>query len=1162
MVAKVSNMTAIMALTEWKSYFNSENSSNSEELHDLFTNFYKKRQIPDLISSFVQFINDDSSSQDIKPLPKDILDRFALFCQDLQPTQSVKLWKLLMINIRQLLSNTDINYSENVLPIFIDLLTRLMMNTKFFDHNISQFEELIDEFPKVCITDLLTFCLEKCQNKLSILASTLVLCHVFGEITIFLEQYFEVNAKRELDVDVDSHGWNLNYFHSYFNEWKAIYSIIKGDNECSYYYALLMLQNIRSLDFGKKKNHRELIENSSKLLFKLGKKFIQENDCNRSIWLLILNNLSLLITHWNDDIIMKFCRLVSEGNEKIATADNSFEDIKFFELMKLQTSFITIIWEKISVLLPSNQQLIEKVATLFNYSTTDDENRNEQSKRVLFVQLGKDLQVDLAKDLAISDKFELIHENELGKIFKLFSIVPSKNLNELNQKRCLIGFLALISKFNLKIEHETFCYEAIIHIFSKDQEIFGFLPVGNILKWLLSTESGEISHLKLELFNVLLLRSFLSVRRWNKLDIFFMYLKNMGKTKNWKLMNETDKYKCLSAVTNVLEHLKMVLQQENMDEKATEFFTTNQIEFCQIIFKCAKNADFGSSQPYFVPLLKNLGIIGSDTNMLEKHPEVKSEFEKRLKSILPPIMNLLNNSGDLNVVSCYNFFICASKFENDFPDLLSTVWSELKTIYFGKNDQDEALVNKTFTSCITLCGANDTEKILSDLLNLTVLNYANAKNDNLILCLKLWTLVNFAMKNDKKSKIIGLTAEKLLTIFPQFIRNYKGKSYNEMLILIMKLTRYILQAEKILGPNFFAFPFHIFTTVIERKLDFEEIERLFYQFANRKVDFLRVVHYLVADYVSELENITLSPSIKEILRNGIYAILDLCDGFSVTELQLNLSAPSRELFNQLNEDYLRFHKFKLLTTALRWLTTTRRFSLLSNLRQTEIQPATDHQKDVNTELEINFLKHPDFFQVHKLFTIEDLFNAKVHLGHKEGSLDDRMKQFIFGKRLGQMIIDLDQTAHHLRQALNFTAHITYRKGIVLFVSRHQQTALTVEKTAMECGEYAHTREWCDGTFTDVKEYFGAVTRLPDLVIVLHTLRNTFEQHLVVRDSAKLLIPSVGIVDTNCNPNLISYPVPGNDDTPQAVELYCRLFKEAILLGKEKRKEMEGKGVNL
>jgi len=104
-------------------------------------------------------------------------------------------------------------------------------------------------------------------------------------------------------------------------------------------------------------------------------------------------------------------------------------------------------------------------------------------------------------------------------------------------------------------------------------------------------------------------------------------------------------------------------------------------------------------------------------------------------------------------------------------------------------------------------------------------------------------------------------------------------------------------------------------------------------------------------------------------------------------------------------------------------------------------------------------EHPDYFQVHQLFTVKDLFDARVHLGHKIGSMNPRMADFVFGTRFDTCIIDLDRTATHLRQALNFVAHIAYRNGIILFVSRSPQSMLLVEKTAIECGEYAHCREW-------------------------------------------------------------------------------------------------------
>ena len=200
------------------------------------------------------------------------------------------------------------------------------------------------------------------------------------------------------------------------------------------------------------------------------------------------------------------------------------------------------------------------------------------------------------------------------------------------------------------------------------------------------------------------------------------------------------------------------------------------------------------------------------------------------------------------------------------------------------------------------------------------------------------------------------------------------------------------------------------------------------------------------------------------------------------------------------------------------------------------------------------LKHPDYFQVHKLFTVQDLFDARVHYGHVDGLLDKRMTSFIYGSRMGFSIIDLDQTAELLRQALNFIAHVAYNDGIIMFIVKTPQFTHLVEKTAIECGEFSHTRKWRAGTFTNSVNEFGTVSWLPDLCIFLSTLNDVLAEHPAVAHSAKMSIPTVGIVDTNCNPNLITYPVPGNDDSQCAIELYCKLFKEAVLLGKEARKK--------
>jgi small subunit ribosomal protein S2 len=206
--------------------------------------------------------------------------------------------------------------------------------------------------------------------------------------------------------------------------------------------------------------------------------------------------------------------------------------------------------------------------------------------------------------------------------------------------------------------------------------------------------------------------------------------------------------------------------------------------------------------------------------------------------------------------------------------------------------------------------------------------------------------------------------------------------------------------------------------------------------------------------------------------------------------------------------------------------------------------------------------------------MKEMFDARVHLGHKEGTLNPHMRQYVLGSRLKSLIIDLDQTTRLLGDALNFTAHVAARRGIILIINRSRQVSAIVnaivtlshsplsfqtghlaERLARETGEYAHTHDWEKATFMDSTTFFGATTRLPDLCIFLSCMDSVFDHHRAVTDANRLLIPSVGIVDTTSDPRLITYPVPGNDDTPCAIEFYCRLFKKAIIAGKQHAKTM-------
>lgn len=246
------------------------------------------------------------------------------------------------------------------------------------------------------------------------------------------------------------------------------------------------------------------------------------------------------------------------------------------------------------------------------------------------------------------------------------------------------------------------------------------------------------------------------------------------------------------------------------------------------------------------------------------------------------------------------------------------------------------------------------------------------------------------------------------------------------------------------------------------------------------------------------------------------------------------------------------NKYKFSTCTLNKSSTT----ILNE--QDEIKESKkDTEKE--SEVEINPFDSRDYFEVSRLFTVKDLFNARVHLGHTVRSMTTQMRPFIHGTRFDTCIFDLDETSLLLRQALNFMAHIAHRGGIILFIGRQPQMAHMVERTAIECGEYAHCRQWNTMAFTASHQTFGGEIRLPDLIILLHTKVGTeYSEHQAIIDAAKLGIPTAAIVDSDCNPNLITYPIPGNDDTLDATQLYLHLFKQAILLGKKKRAEESNK----
>jgi small subunit ribosomal protein S2 len=214
----------------------------------------------------------------------------------------------------------------------------------------------------------------------------------------------------------------------------------------------------------------------------------------------------------------------------------------------------------------------------------------------------------------------------------------------------------------------------------------------------------------------------------------------------------------------------------------------------------------------------------------------------------------------------------------------------------------------------------------------------------------------------------------------------------------------------------------------------------------------------------------------------------------------------------------------------------------------------DSNREAKTGSEVfdpKSLKDSDFFDIKSLTSIEELFGARVHLGHKAGAWMPHMKEYIFGTRAGVHIIDLDSTLQHLLRALNVASHIAYRGGIILFVNERPQFEIDTQKAARECAQYFVAGKWRPGTFTNSYKLLDTL-RLPDLVLFF----SLPPSKTAITESLMCAIPTIGIVDTDCNPKYITYPIPGNDDTPSAVQLYLRLFSEAICNARQKRIEAD------
>ena len=220
-------------------------------------------------------------------------------------------------------------------------------------------------------------------------------------------------------------------------------------------------------------------------------------------------------------------------------------------------------------------------------------------------------------------------------------------------------------------------------------------------------------------------------------------------------------------------------------------------------------------------------------------------------------------------------------------------------------------------------------------------------------------------------------------------------------------------------------------------------------------------------------------------------------------------------------------------------------------------------------------------------TMKELLEAGVHFGHQTKRWNPKMQKYIFGERNGIYIIDLQKTLKKFREAYGFVRDLAAGGGTVLFVGTKKQAQETVFEEAGRCGMFYVNHRWLGGTltnFTTIKKSIARLKKLDEMsetgeyerlpkkeVIGLERERAKLQSALVgiknmdrlpsaifiidpkkekiaVEEAQRLAIPIVAIVDTNCDPTGIDYPVPGNDDAIRAVRLITARIADAVLEG--------------
>lgn len=184
------------------------------------------------------------------------------------------------------------------------------------------------------------------------------------------------------------------------------------------------------------------------------------------------------------------------------------------------------------------------------------------------------------------------------------------------------------------------------------------------------------------------------------------------------------------------------------------------------------------------------------------------------------------------------------------------------------------------------------------------------------------------------------------------------------------------------------------------------------------------------------------------------------------------------------------------------------------------------------------------------YTIRDLMEAKVHMGHRTKLWNPKMAPYLLGSRNGMHVIDLDKSEPLLRTALLAVSQMAENDCTFLWLGPQDlQKSKIVETQAKKAGAFTiGGARWIGGTLTNPIKSNQAQRfnyRVPDCVFIVDCNRHK----PALREARSCGIPTIGIVDSDCDPSMVTYPIPGNDDGALAVYLYCSLMKHAILDGR-------------